>query len=416
MAKKKIMFVDDEDNILEGLRLMLRSIRRDWDVTMAMSGREALEIMEKEDPFDIVVSDMRMPGMHGTEFLAVVKERYPLTVRFGLSGESDSETMLQANSVTHQFLQKPCEPQHLHNLLARAIVLRERLRREDVQKLLMDLNSLPGIPKVCKEVIDEIASEDPSMQKVGQIVQQDPSVATKILQIVNSAYIGLRHEVNDVAHAVNLLGLRNVRDVVLMIGMFSMGEGQKLSSALALEELWTHSINVANFAKKIAESETMETKIIQDSFTAGLLHEVGQVVLALQIPDEFIQVRERVQKEGITQIRAEKEILGMTHPEAGGFLLELWGLPDTIVEAITFHALPSGCPDSAFPDHVLDLMDDEPEEIFSPLVAVHVANYLCEDDEGIVDNIRNKIDTTYLGRLGMVEKVGDWWDVCHREN
>ena len=415
LGKKRLLFVDDEENILEGLRVMLRSIRKDWDISMTTSGQDALRLMEEEAPFDLVVSDMRMPGMHGTEFLREVKDRYPLTIRFGLSGETDSATMLKALSITHQFLQKPCEPKHLHALLARALVMREQLRNDDIQKLLMDLDSLPGVPKVCEEVLAEINSPDPSIGKIGEIIKQDPAVATKILQIVNSAYLGLRHEVSDIAHAVNLLGMRNVRDVVVMVGMFTVGEGSKMASELRLDDLWSHSMSVASFAKKIAESESPEPKVAHDAFTGGLLHEVGQVVLALQAPEAFSKALEIHRKDNIPLIEAEKRTIGVTHPEAGGFLLELWGLPDAVVEAITFHALPTACPDQAFPDVVLAAMDEEPEEPFSPLVAVHVANYLCEDDEGMHEDKRINLDTPYLNRLGLVEKVGDWWDICHRD-
>ncbi|MBC8317540.1 MAG: response regulator [Desulfobulbaceae bacterium] len=122
MAKKRILFVDDEPNILVGLRRMLRSLRKEIDMEFAESGKEALQVMSKAS-FDVVVSDMRMPGMDGAELLTEVRRLYPDTIRIILSGYAAAEAIMRTETIVHQFLHKPCEPQNIKDTLLRSCQL-----------------------------------------------------------------------------------------------------------------------------------------------------------------------------------------------------------------------------------------------------------------------------------------------------
>lgn len=119
MRKKRILFVDDEPNILSGLKRMLRSMRKEFDLQFAGSGIEALDSMAVHES-DIVVSDMRMPGMDGAELLDIIQERYPSAVRIMFTGQADQESVLRTVGVVHQFLTKPCDSDLLRSVLLRA--------------------------------------------------------------------------------------------------------------------------------------------------------------------------------------------------------------------------------------------------------------------------------------------------------
>ena len=106
MDKRKILFVDDEPNILQGLRRMLHSMRRDWDMEFAESGQQALELLNNSH-FDVVVTDMRMPGMNGLELLNEIKRLYPEVIRIVLSGQASKEIIIQSVGPIHQYLSKP---------------------------------------------------------------------------------------------------------------------------------------------------------------------------------------------------------------------------------------------------------------------------------------------------------------------
>ena len=105
---KRILFVDDEPMILQGIQHSLRGMRAEWEVALANSGAEALETMAQA-PFDVVITDMRMPGMDGAQLLDLVKVKFPRTVRIILSGQSDRETILRSVGPSHQYLSKPCD-------------------------------------------------------------------------------------------------------------------------------------------------------------------------------------------------------------------------------------------------------------------------------------------------------------------
>ena len=132
--KRNILFVDDEQNVLDGLRRMLRPLRSEIELTFANGGSNALELMV-EHPFDVIVTDMRMPGMSGGELLDEVAKLHPQTVRIVLSGQSSAEKILQSLGPTHQYLSKPCRADKLLGTMKRALRLSELLRNEKVRGL-----------------------------------------------------------------------------------------------------------------------------------------------------------------------------------------------------------------------------------------------------------------------------------------
>ena len=117
-----VLFVDDEPNVLDGLRRSLRGFRREWDMRFAPGGAAALAILG-EAQADVVVSDMRMPGMNGDELLAEVRRRHPQTVRIVLTGECAREAMTRVTTLAHRVLTKPCDPDELRSAIQQAFAL-----------------------------------------------------------------------------------------------------------------------------------------------------------------------------------------------------------------------------------------------------------------------------------------------------
>ena len=179
-----------------------------------------------------------------------------------------------------------------------------------------------------------------------------------------------------------------------------------LPPGFSLEGLWAHSLKVGNYSKIIAQESIDDRKLADASLTAGMLHDVGMVVLAAHFSNELANVLTMTREQEITLWDAEKEVFGTTHAEIGGYLLELWGLADPIVEAVTFHDLPSGVPEEEYPSMV-------PEHGFTPLMAVHVANYFCEDERSAAyGGIEGDIDSFYLERLDFMDKLPEWLETC----
>lgn len=397
MEKKKVLFVDDEPNVLQGLSRMLRPLRNEWDMTFANCGQEALELFEKMS-FDVVVSDMRMPGMDGAQLLAEIMKRSPNTVRFVLSGQSDRESILKSVGPAHQYLSKPCDAEALRRAIGKACAMRDVLADASLKKIVTQLKSIPSFPALYGEIMREIQSPDSSLENVGRIISRDVSMTAKILQLVNSAFFGQPRRISSPGHAVILLGLDTIRALVLSTSVFSQFSEARLKK-LRLGGLLDHSLAVGVLSKNIAKAETGDAKAMEDSFMSGLLHDVGKLVVADNMPELFLSALEVSEKEKIPLEEAEKKVVGASHAEVGGYLLMLWGLPDTIVEAVFYHHSP----------------EKSHGEGFSPLTAVHAANAL-ESASGMRENAweRPPMRIDYIRQLGLEDRIEAWNDICER--
>lgn len=148
--KKRLLFVDDEPNLLNGLRRSLHRTRDEWDMEFVDSAAAALAALERQ-PYDAIVSDMRMPGMDGADLLEQVKQRYPDTLRVILSGQSSRGAVFRSISPAHQFLAKPCDPHELGNRLKQAFSIRDLLSNQSVKTVVSRLRSLPRLPLCMKK-------------------------------------------------------------------------------------------------------------------------------------------------------------------------------------------------------------------------------------------------------------------------
>ena len=395
--KKRILFVDDEPKILEGLQRTLRSMRQEWEMQFAGSGQEALESLSKE-PFDVVVSDLRMPGMDGAQLLTEVMRLYPQIARIVLSGSSDQEIVLKSVRIAHQYLAKPCEAETLKSVVMRTCALRELLADDAVRRMVSNMDSIPSLPSLYVEIMEEIQSPNASVQRVGKIISKDMGMITKILQLVNSAFFGLRRHVSSPSQAVSLLGLDTIRALVLSVQIFTQFDSQK-PSGLSLERVWKHSFLTGAFAKAIAKEEKQKQVLIDDSFMAGLLHDLGKPILSSNFSEQYGEVQAAAKDRNISLWEAEREIFGTTHSEVGAYLIGLWGLPDSIIEGLAFHHHPNKCPGQGF----------------SPLLAVHVANVLQHQENGSeAEAVIPQIDPDYLVKLDMPNRLTVWREICRQ--
>lgn len=407
---KRIVFVDEEEQHLLDLERALQSERTLWDMSFVTSPAQALELVSAGGKLDVIVASLAMTEMDGLEFLTKVKTMHPNSIRFGLTASNGSSSIMKASNVAHQLLEKPCEPHKIRVLITRACSLRDHLTESPLKKRLHEVGGVPSLPVLYQEVMHEIHSPDPSIAKVAEIIEKDIGMSAKLLQVVNSAGTGLRNKVSSVVQAASLLGMQKISAMVLMVEVFSLMTSKALPSGFSIESLWDHSLRVGEYAKKIAKNEVDEAQIIDDSFTGGLLHDLGLVILATRMPKELGDALRLAKSERISLFEAEKRVFRSTHAEAGGYLLELWGLPDPLVESVTYHDYPSMVPEKNYPSAV-------PEHGFTPLTAVHVANYFCEDERAKAYGAAEaEADTVFLDRLGFTEKLEEWWDVCQRED
>ncbi|RLB26100.1 MAG: two-component system response regulator [Deltaproteobacteria bacterium] len=391
LRKKKILFVDDEPNVLNGLRRMLRGMRKEWDMHFAEGGEQALNLLSTTR-FDVIISDMRMPGMDGAELLSIVMQKYPEVVRIVLSGHSDKEMILRSVRPAQQYLSKPCDAQTLKSTIDRACALRNILVDESLKKVISSLDSLPSLPELYQEILHELQSEDPSIQKVGDIISKDVGMTAKILQLVNSAFFGLPRHISNPQQAVTLLGLETVKALVLSVQVFSQFDDAEIPHSF-LDALWHHSMGTGKIVREIVRAEKVEKDLADDTFMAAVLHDVGKLILAASFPEQYKQLIKKCSEAKLPLRHAERERFGTTHAEVGAYLMGLWGLPDTIVEALAFHHRLAECP----------------VERFAPLIAVHVASALEHESHVREEaDYSNEIDLQHLAKLGMDGRLEGW--------
>jgi HD-like signal output (HDOD) protein len=394
--KKKILFVDDEPNVLNGLERMLRPMRHVWTVTFAATSQKALEIL-KGSHFDVVVTDIRMPVMNGLQLLSEVKRLYPDTVRIILSGESDRELTMKAVNVSHQFLNKPCDTEILKDAISRIGELSSLLQKESIKAMVSKVDSLPSLPSLYVEIMKELQSDNSSIRKIGDIISRDLAMTAKILQLVNSSYFSLPRHISSPEQAVFLLGLDTIRSLVLSIQVFSQFKLKKISQHY-LTRLWDHSMRTAGSSKKVAIQERQDQVVIDNSFMSGLLHDSGKLVMASCFGDEYAEII--AMNEGVRSLtEKEREMFDVTHAEAGAYLMGLWGLPHTIIEAIAYHHSPGR-------SHTKQ---------FTPLTAVYIANMLEYEKSGyFMDKSEIGIDHEYLSEMRLKADY-PFWDMPGQE-
>lgn len=333
--KPGILFVDDEPQILHGLRRSLRSMADEWSMSFVESGPKAIELF-KEQTFNVVVSDMRMPGMNGAELLAEIKKKHPQTVRLILSGHADRELILQCVGTAHQFLSKPCEPESLRDAIRRGVRFDASLKSERIKTLVAQMESIPSIPAIYSEIIEKLRDEEATVDELGELIAKDLAITAKLLKLVNSAFFGIQRPVTTPADAAAYLGFDTIKALVLGVNAFMSFQGREIPG-LTLEALWTHCMQVGNAARIIARTEGLNRVQAEESFLAGMLHDLGKLMFAVNLPKEYERAFEMTQCSGIPLHEAEQAVFGVNHADVAGYLLSLWGLPVRVVDAIGLH-------------------------------------------------------------------------------
>lgn len=384
-----ILFVDDEPKILQGLQRMLRPMRDEWQMWFANSGEESLSLLQEQN-IEVVVSDMRMPRMDGAQLLTEVRSKYPQVIRIILSGYSEKDMVMKSVGVAHQYLSKPCDAEILKLTVEKVRSLQNILNNDVLRRLVAQMPNVPSLPDLYFALKEELNKPEPSTQKVAEIIKKDIGMTVKILQIVNSAFFCSRRTISDTREAVDYLGLDTISSLTFSLGIISQFEGRQLSG-VQLAKVWAHSATVGAIASKIARS--IDSQVAGDAFTAGLLHDIGEVVLAANLPEEFASVNKLRTLEKISKTAAERQIFDATHADVGAYLLGIWGLPKNVVEAVAYHHCPA----------------DAQNNSFTTLTALHAANAISNHANSEKSGLSQpEFDNEYMTKLGLAEKFPVW--------
>lgn len=366
MTAYKLLFVDSDSKVLDGHRRLLKALRPDWVVRFASSGREAMQTATQMRP-DVLVTELSMPTDNGVDLLKAVQKMQPEAIRIVLSSEPDAqaETVLRATQSAHRFLVKPCKGEVLIAHIEQAAELRKILSSHELREIIGGIPYLPSLPTLYHELVAALESPLIAVADIGDIIARDVSMTGRVLHLVNSAFFGLPRQVSNPREAAVMLGINVLKSLVLYVKLF-FAAPDSIIPGLSLDELWAHSSMTARFSRDIAKDLGASGRVQEDAFLAGMLHDVGKLLL-LDQPNYLRRVaRMQSSEENISFAEAEYKEFGASHAELGGYLLGLWGLADLVVEAVACHHRPSQISG----------------ELSPVLLSTHLANFLLIKQSG----------------------------------
>ncbi|MGZ8900575.1 MAG: HDOD domain-containing protein [Limisphaerales bacterium] len=353
--QNRVLFVDDDPVLRDLYAGIAPVLQGQYGVFTASSGKEGVQVLQ-ERTFDVVVADLTMPGMDGVQFLGHVVRTQPDAARIIISGYLDRLKIAQCLFVGHRYFNKPCDLKALGALLLSLASFREIVSNQKVRKVIGGLGSLPGPPDTYLRLEEVLNSAYSSLNDVAAVVEQDLRVTAKLLQIVNSAHFGIARQIVSPTEAVQLVGVEVVRGLLLGLQAFSVYKSAKKAPP---NDLWDHSLRIALAARRIAQSQGLTHEQSEKAFLAGLLHDIGKIVLLANVPDEYLDVTTFARTCNIPIHVAEQRKFGATHAQIGAYLLALWGIQEDVVRIVQHH-------------HSMEEFSEDGE--FAVLAAVHAAH------------------------------------------
>jgi HD-like signal output (HDOD) protein len=388
---KTLLIVDDDPATAAQLRKILADLSADWHIEDVGTPDEALAAMGR-GTVDVVLANTHLGGTGGLQLLSDVKTRYPQTIRLATSAAAHRSVIMRALEVAHQFLPKPIEPGGLKAALARTRSFREQVANESLRRLIADIRTIPSLPGIYQELVAALQSPQASVETAATIISKDMAMVSKILQVVNSAYFSLRRTISSPAHAIALLGIDTIKSLVLSLQVFSQFN-QSGDLPVSIDALWRHGMATGSAAKAIAKSEGVGALGVEGAFIAGLVHDIGVLVLGTNFPEQYQDVLRISRRQGLAVWSAEQEVFGASHSEVAGYLLGIWGLNEAVVEAVTYHHNPTA----------------RPQQGFSVLTAVYAANAIDEErDATLSPESRTLLDPEYFASCGLMDRVSGW--------
>ena len=383
---RRILLIDPAPAAAAQLQQALLQLRPQWETVIANSPSAALMALAQRR-FDAVVCDIGTPALDGPQLLTQVRDRHPNLVRLCLSDNLDDDAFLRAVPVTHQFLSKPCNVDNLSEVLERICSLRDILRSGAIHELIGNLKALPATPQTFQALSEAIARPNSHAADITQIVSNDTALSVKILQLANSAFYRRGAPVTSIQAAISYAGLEMIKSLALSACVFSALDASPAVTR-RLRDLQGRSLRKAHFARMLLR----DSRHADEAFTAALLLDIGQAVLALSAPEKFEQMIELARATGRAWHEVEAEVFGASHPEVGAYLLGLWGVPLDLIEAVAYHHTPSKVQHA----HT------------SVLAAVHVADAVIDATADRPARLQDRLDAGFIARTGVSRCLSAW--------
>lgn len=387
--KIQILFVDDDPNVLSGLRRMLRSCRHHWQMHFAASGAEASKLIAKQ-PLDVIISDMKMPEVDGATLLTAASRSNPEIVRIVLSGQAEHDKIIEVVSVAHQFLSKPCESEHLQEVINNICKLQQNLGSRELRGIVTQVQGVPSLPENYTALAAAFAEGESAFDLIRTIVAGDIGLSAKVIQLVSSSFFGTPTPKCTAKIACDLLGFDLLSRLFHESDVFQPMSSETIGS-MSFADLYNHSQQVARLAAEIARSIDCSEEATAIAQNAGLFHDIGRLILARHFPERFVDALKLSDKESLPLATAESQTFGSTHTALGSFLLSLWGVDPEVVAIVC-----------NFRD--FDQLD---QDIVRPATAVYAANFLVNEKLG-KSQVNSLESSPHLQNVGCIDRIPQW--------
>jgi HD-like signal output (HDOD) protein len=371
-----------------------------WECWMAPDADGTLKLL-KGNPCDVLV--VNMPGLAASA-VELLKETASVShklFRFIVGDVDDQSQVINSIGGSHQFIRRPVEAKDLVKNIQRGLKVDAWLSTDELRALVPRLRRLPSLPSTYFNLLKETESPSATLQGIAAIIARDPVVTARLLQMVNSAAFSLSEKVTNPTEAVGLLGVQTIKSLTLCLQVYGQKDEAR-EAGLSLEVLWEHSLLVAKFARTITLKQTGDDKLADEAFTVGLLHDLGRIVMATNMPREYAAAVTAAREKSSPLHEQETAQFGVNHAKVGAYLLGLWGLPAQYIEATAAHHAPG---QTAFSNE------------FSLLSAVHAANVFAHEMGGQTDGLpQPQLDLAYYQTLQLDDQLAIWRRACTGES
>ena len=232
------------------------------------------------------------------------------------------------------------------------------MKTNKVENIIGSVDKLPTLPIIYTKLTNLLQSPNATAKMISDVISDDQAIAVRVLNLVNSAFYSLPQKIGNLKHAIVILGLNQIRNLVLVTSTIKMFREIKSDSSFNMQKFWEHSIGCAVAARVLAETAYLKSP--DDVFTGGLLHDIGKLVHAIYLQEDFAAVIDDVRESGLPVIEVEKRIFGCDHTYTGRELAIKWNLSEGTVDMIRHHHL-----------------SDNSAELTKEISAVHIGNTLC---------------------------------------
>ncbi len=394
VIEKHLLFVGVAATWFQTVERDLRLLQPQWACQWVEQGSPTVTALQ-HGTFYAVVLDAS--AAKDASLLAAIEKQNHSAVRIVLGDSADRSEVARWSAAGASPLPQTTDGAGLAATVSRLARVQEWMTDAGMKKLLAQCRKLPALPKLYSQVTAELSQPDGSIEVVAQCIAQDPVMTAKLLQVVNSAFFGLGREVAEPTEAVIFLGAERTRSLILLAGVFTQFENVKCAGFSA-GQVWNHSLQVGALARTVAMAETKNVKTAEAAFTAGLVHDMGKLILAANVPMMCVSIEQLQSGKNLPLREAELQVLGTTHAELAACLLGTWGLPLPVLEAVAWHHTPTRSGDAGF----------------SLLTAVHVANVFAYEMAGGTSKgaLPEEFDHGYLDQIDLGDRRNDWRKAC----